>query len=66
MPVFFMLDSKKAVNAIIERIPRELRVQFLTDYMTKLLKLATGETKNTGVGVIPDKHGIIVAFARKT
>jgi len=41
-----MSESVKGVNAFLGRIPRELHEQYMTDYMTELLKLNTVETNN--------------------
>jgi hypothetical protein len=61
-----MSDSKKAVNPFLERIPRELHEQYLTDSLTELLKLRMTEANNNkDGGVISFKYGLMVAFARK-
>jgi hypothetical protein len=60
-----MSDSQKAVNPFLERIPSELQEQYVTDYITEMLKLVTGEANSTDDCVIPYKHEIILAFARK-
>ena len=63
---FFMSGSMKAINPFLGRIPRELHEQYMTDYMTELLKLNTVETnKGTDGAGISFKHGLMVAFARK-
>jgi juvenile hormone acid methyltransferase len=64
--VFFMSESMRAVDPFIERIPSELHQEYLTDYMTEMLKVVMGEENDKVDGKIPFKHGIIVAFARKT
>jgi hypothetical protein len=57
----------KAVNPFLERIPRELPEQYLTDSLTELMKLRMTEANNnTDEGVISFKYGLMVAFARKT
>jgi len=60
-----MSDKEKAVNSFLGRMPRELHEQYMTDYMTELLKLNTVETNNTDDGGILYKYSLIVAFARK-
>ena len=67
MFVFLMSDSMKAVNPFVNRIPRELHEQYMTDCLTELLKMKMAETNNnTDGGVISFKYGLMVAFARKT
>jgi hypothetical protein len=61
-----MSDTQKGFNAFFERIPNQLQEKYFTDYMTEMLKLVTGEANITDNNVIPYKHGLIVAFARKT
>jgi hypothetical protein len=56
----------KSINKFIERIPKELQEQYVTDYMTEILTLFMGEAYNINDSGIPFKHGVIVAFARKT
>jgi hypothetical protein len=56
----------KAVNPFLERIPNELQEQYYTDYITEILTLVLGERYNITDSGIPFKHGIIVAFARRT
>jgi len=64
--VFFMTDTIKAINPFIDRIPRELQEQYMTDCVTELLKINMGEQNNsTDGGQFPYKYGQIVAFARK-
>jgi hypothetical protein len=63
--VFVMPDSMKAVNPFIKRIPNELQQQYVTDYITEMLKLIMGEAYNINDSGIPFKYGNIVAFARK-
>jgi hypothetical protein len=55
----------KAVNPFLERIPRELHDQYITD-LVELVKLDIGKANNTDDSVFPYKAVIIVAFARKT
>jgi hypothetical protein len=58
-----MSDSMKAVNPFLDRIPRELREQYIADCITEFMKMP--ETiKNTEDGVISSKCELIVAFAR--
>ena len=59
-----MSDAMKAVNPFLDRIPRELHEQYMTDCITEIVKMA--EKKTTDDGVISIKYGLIVAFARKT
>jgi len=53
-----------AVNPFLDRMPRELHEQYMTDVLTEFMKLAE-TNKPTDDGVISFKFGIIVAFARK-
>jgi hypothetical protein len=61
-----MSDTQMAVNAFLERIPNQLQEKYVTDYMTEMLELVIGEAYDINDSGIPYKHGIIVAFARKT
>jgi len=61
-----MSDTMKAANPFIDRIPRELQEQYLTDHVKEVIKVNMGEQKNTDDGGILFKYGIVVAFARKT
>jgi hypothetical protein len=64
--VFFMSDTMTAVNAFIDRIPRELQEQYMTDCVTELMKINMGEQNNsTDDGQFPYKYELVVAFARK-
>ena len=56
----------KAINPFIDRIPRELQEQYMTDLVTEYIKLNMGEPNNTEDGSISFKQGIVIAFARKT
>ena len=61
-----MSESVKGVNAFLGRIPRELHEQYMTDFMTELMKLNLAETNNsTDDGGTSIKYGLMVAFARK-
>jgi len=59
-----MSDALTAVNPFLDRIPRDLQEQYMTDVLTELMKLAE-INKTTDDSVITYKYGIIVAFARK-
>jgi hypothetical protein len=59
-------DLLKSVNPFIDRIPRELQEQFMTEFVTELIKVNMGEPINTDDGGISLKYGLVVAFARKT
>ena len=61
-----MSDAMKAINPFIDRIPRELQEQYMTDLVTEYIKLNMGEPNNTEDGSISFKQGIVIAFARKT
>jgi hypothetical protein len=62
-----MSESMKAVNPFVDRIPRELHEQYLTDCVTEILRVRTAETNNnTEDGIISFAYGLLVAFARKT
>jgi hypothetical protein len=55
-----------AVNPFLDRIPKELQEQYITDHLTELIKLNMADTNNsTGDGGIPYKYRLVVAFARK-
>jgi hypothetical protein len=67
MLVLFMSDSLRAVNPFVDRIPRELHEQYMTDCLTELMETKMAErNKNTEDGVITVKYELIVAFARRT
>jgi hypothetical protein len=57
-------DSLKAVDPFIDRIPRELHEQYMTDCVTEFMKMAENKTSEDGVTSI--KYGLIIAFARKS
>ena len=63
--VFFLCvsDALKAVDPFLDRIPRELHEQYMTDLVTEYMKMP--ETKTTNDSVISIKYGLITAFARK-
>jgi len=61
-----MSELMKSVNPFIDRIPRELQEQYITDLATELIKLNMEEPNNTDDGGISFKYGLTVAFARKT
>jgi len=61
-----MSDTMKAVNPFIDRIPRELQEQYMTDLVTEYIKVIMGEPSNNDEGGISLKYGLVVAFARKT
>ena len=61
-----MSDLLKSVNPFIDRIPRELQEQFMTDLVTELIKLNMGEKNNSVDGGILFKYGLVFAFAKKT
>jgi hypothetical protein len=55
-----------AVNPFLDRIPKELQEQYITDLLTEIMKLNMADTNNsTDDGGIPYKYGLLVAFARK-
>jgi hypothetical protein len=56
----------RAINPFVGRMPRELREQYMTDCMTELMKMKRAETNSDDDGVVSFKHGLMVAFARKT
>jgi hypothetical protein len=60
-----MSDIMKAVNPFLDRMPRELHEQYITDLVTELMKMAETKKTNNDV-VISQKYGLIVAFARKS
>jgi len=53
-----------AVNPFLDRMPRELHEQYMTDVLTEFMKLPE-TNKTTDDSIISYKYGIIVAFARK-
>jgi len=53
-----------AVNPFLNRMPREIHEQCMTDVLTEFMRLAE-TNKTTDDSVISFKFGIIVAFARK-
>jgi hypothetical protein len=55
----------KAVNPFIDRIPRELHEQYMTDLVTELMKMPE-MNKTPAKGVISFTYGLIIAFARKS
>jgi len=61
-------DSLKAINPFVARMPRDLREQYMTDYLTEFMETKMVETNNTDDGVIVVKYtyGLMVVFARKT
>jgi len=61
-----MSDLLKSVNPFIDRIPRELQEQYMTDLVTELIKVNMGEQNNPDDGGISLKYGLVVAFAKKT
>jgi juvenile hormone acid methyltransferase len=58
-------DTLKSTNPFIDRIPRELQEQYMTDLVTELIKVNMGEQNITDDGGISLKYGLVVAFARK-
>jgi hypothetical protein len=61
-----MSAATKAVDPFLDRIPRELHEQYLTDFWTESVETEAVETKkNSDDGVIFFKYRLIVAFARK-
>jgi hypothetical protein len=54
-----------SVNPFLDRIPKELQEQYLTDLLTELMKLNMADTNNTGDGGIPFKYRLVTALARK-
>jgi hypothetical protein len=66
MLVFFMPGTMTSVNAFLDRIPKELQEQYITDYVTEVAKLNMADTNNsTDDGGIPYKYRSVVALARK-
>jgi len=61
-----MSDTMQAVNPFIDRIPRDLQEQYMTDLLTELIKVNMRDPNNTEDGGIAYKYGLVVAFARKT
>jgi hypothetical protein len=62
--VFFFSDVFQAVNPFLDRIPRELHEQYMTDLLTEFMKMPeTSQTADNSV--ISFKYRLIVAFARK-
>jgi juvenile hormone acid methyltransferase len=61
----FITDLLKSTNPFIDRIPRELQEQYMTDLVTELIKVNMGEPNNTDDGGISFNYGLVVAFARK-
>jgi hypothetical protein len=59
------LDAKKSVNPFVDRIPRELHEQYMTDLLMEFMKMPE-TNKTTDNGAISFKYGLIVAFARKS
>ena len=60
-----MSDALKGVNPFLDRIPRELHEQYMTDCVTEFMKMS--ETYKTADDVVISfKYGLIVAFARKS
>jgi hypothetical protein len=60
-----MSDAMKAVNPFLDRMPTELHEQYMTDSLTKFMRIAE-TNKTTDEGVISFKYGFIVAFARRS
>jgi hypothetical protein len=61
-----MSDAMKAINPFLDRIPKELQEQYMTDLMAELMKLNMADTNNsTEDGGIRWKYRLVVAFARK-
>jgi signal transduction protein with GAF and PtsI domain len=58
-------DNLKAVSPFLDRIPRELHEQYMTDLLTEFMKMPeTSQTADNSA--ISFKYGLIVAFARKS
>jgi hypothetical protein len=55
----------KANNPFLNRIPTELREQYMTDLSTEVMKMPE-INKTTDGGLISFKYELIVAFARKS
>jgi len=64
MLVLFLPGAFISVNPFLDRMPRELHEQYMTDVLTELMKLAE-TNKTTDDSVISYKYGMIVTFARK-
>ena len=62
--VFFIPDAMIAVNPFLDRMPRELHEQYMTDVLTEFMKLP--ETNKAPDDVTTFKYGLIVALARKS
>ena len=63
--VCLISDSMKSVNAFLDRMPRELHEQYMTDCITELLK--TPEVnKSKDDSTVSFRYGIVIAFARKS
>jgi hypothetical protein len=62
---FFFSDAFQAVNPFVDRIPKELKEQYMTDLLMEFMKMPEAN-KNTDDGVISFKYGLVVAFARKS
>jgi hypothetical protein len=61
-----MSETMIAINPFLDRIPRELQEQYMTDLLTELMKLHMAETDNSNDdGGIPYKYILVVALARK-
>ena len=60
-----MSDAMKAINPFIDRIPRELQEQYMTDLVTEYIKLVMGNPNTTDDESILFKYRFVVAFARK-
>jgi len=54
-----------AVNPFLDRMPRELHEQYMTDFFSEFMKM-TETNKTTDDIVITFKYGLLVAFARKS
>jgi hypothetical protein len=66
MLVFFMSGAIQAVNPFLDRIPRELHEQYITELLTEFMRVNMADTSNsTDDGGIPLKYGLLVAFASK-
>jgi len=59
-----MSDAMTAVNPFLDRMPRELHEQYMTDFLTEFMKLAE-TNRTTEDSVITFKYALILAFARK-
>jgi len=56
----------KSVIPFIDRMPSQLQEQYMTDFVTELIKVNMGEQNINDDGGISFKYGLVVAFARKT